>query len=99
MSRWHIVRIVSICIRCVDRDVAWYMRAHGPNVLFGVFIMVQSIASKLVRRFIRDERGATMVEYGLLVALVAVAVIGAVTTLGGSITSFFESADTGLNGG
>jgi Flp pilus assembly pilin Flp len=39
-----------------------------------------------------------MVEYGLLVALVAVAVIGAVTALGGSINTFFETADNGLNG-
>lgn len=60
--------------------------------------MLQSIAAKVVGRFVRDERGATMVEYGLLVALVAVAVIGAVTTLGGSITTFFTTADNGLNG-
>jgi pilus assembly protein Flp/PilA len=65
---------------------------------FGVFIMLQSIAAKLIGRFVRDQRGATMVEYGLLVALVAVAVIAAVTTLGGSINSFFQSADDGLNG-
>ena len=43
--------------------------------------MLQSIAAKLIGRFVRDQRGATMVEYGLLVALVAVAVIAAVTTL------------------
>jgi pilus assembly protein Flp/PilA len=61
-------------------------------------IHFQSIAAKLIGRFVRDQRGATMVEYGLLVALVAVAVIAAVTTLGGSINSFFQSADDGLNG-
>jgi len=60
--------------------------------------MVHSIVSSVVRRFVRDERGATMVEYGLLVALIAVAVIGAVTALGGSINTFFETVDDGLNG-
>jgi pilus assembly protein Flp/PilA len=60
--------------------------------------MLQSIAAKLIGRVVRDQRGATMVEYGFLVALVAVAVIAAVTTLGGSINSFFQSADDGLNG-
>lgn len=60
--------------------------------------MVHSFVSSVVRRFVRDERGATMVEYGLLVALVAVAVIGAVTALGGSINTIFETADDSLNG-
>lgn len=34
------------------------------------------------RKFVRDEQGATMVEYALLVALIAVVVIGAVSLLG-----------------
>jgi pilus assembly protein Flp/PilA len=71
------------------------MRTLGPDFFVGVFPMVHSFVSSVVRRFVRDERGATMVEYGLLVA---VAVIGAVTALGGSINTFFETADDGLNG-
>ena len=39
----------------------------------------------------RDEEGATMVEYGLLVALIAVVVAVAATTLGGRISSLFDS--------
>jgi pilus assembly protein Flp/PilA len=74
------------------------MRTLGPDFFVGVFPMIHSFVSSVVRRFVRDERGATMVEYGLLVALVAVAVIGAVTALGGSINTFFETADNGLNG-
>lgn len=60
--------------------------------------MIQSLAARLVGRFVRDQRGATMVEYGLLVALIAVGVIGVVATLGGSIATFFTSVDDGLNG-
>ena len=45
---------------------------------------------KSVKNFLREEEGATMVEYGLMVALIAVACIAAVTTLGGGIRSMFE---------
>lgn len=36
-----------------------------------------------------DERGATVVEYALLVALIAIVVIGGITAFGGSLTGFF----------
>jgi pilus assembly protein Flp/PilA len=36
-----------------------------------------------------EERGATAVEYGLMVALIAVAIIAAVTLLGGKLTTLF----------
>jgi pilus assembly protein Flp/PilA len=38
-----------------------------------------------------DEEGATAVEYGLMVALIAVAIIAAVTLLGGNLTTLFNS--------
>jgi pilus assembly protein Flp/PilA len=37
------------------------------------------------------ERGATAVEYGLMVALIAVAIIAAVTLLGGKVSAMFNS--------
>jgi len=40
-------------------------------------------------RFARDEEGATMVEYGLMVALIAVVCIAAITLLGTSLNSLF----------
>lgn len=39
-----------------------------------------------------EERGATAVEYGLLVALIAMLIIGAVFALGGSLTDLFQGA-------
>jgi pilus assembly protein Flp/PilA len=39
----------------------------------------------------RDERGATAVEYGLMVALIAVVIIAAVTTLGQNLNTKFET--------
>lgn len=44
----------------------------------------------------RDERGATAVEYGLLVALIAAVIIGVVTILGGQIKDAFQSVVDGL---
>jgi pilus assembly protein Flp/PilA len=44
-----------------------------------------------VRRFGRDESGIAVTEYGLLIALVAVLLIGVVTLFGSSIASWFAS--------
>jgi pilus assembly protein Flp/PilA len=40
---------------------------------------------------LRDEKGATAVEYGIMVALIAVAIIVAVTALGGQLTDLFNT--------
>jgi pilus assembly protein Flp/PilA len=42
-----------------------------------------------VRRFVSDDNGIAVTEYGLLVALVAVLLIGVVTIFGSSIKSWF----------
>jgi len=49
---------------------------------------------KMLKRFFLDEAGASAVEYGLLVALIAVVIIGAVTTLGTNLSSKFNSVAT-----
>lgn len=51
-----------------------------------------------IRTFLRDEKGATAIEYGLIAALVAVVIIGAVTTMGSSISTTFTSIATALGG-
>ena len=43
---------------------------------------------------IRSERGATAVEYGLMVALIAIVIIAAVTLLGQNISTIFDDAAT-----
>jgi pilus assembly protein Flp/PilA len=45
----------------------------------------------------KDESGATAIEYGLLAALIAVAIIGAVTLLGGELNETFVSVEGDLN--
>lgn len=45
----------------------------------------------MVIKFIRDEQGATAIEYGLIAALIAVVIIGALTLLGTSISEKFST--------
>ena len=48
-----------------------------------------------IRNFFKDESGASAVEYGLLVALIACAIVVAVQGLGGALnTTFTNSSDT-----
>lgn len=44
----------------------------------------------LMKKFIQDESGATAVEYGLIAGLIAVAIIAALTALGGDISNLFN---------
>ena len=45
----------------------------------------------IVKSMLRDEDGATMVEYGLLVALIALVAISAVKTLGLNLSTLFTT--------
>ena len=48
------------------------------------------------KNFFKDESGASAVEYGLLVALIAVVVIAAVTTIGTKLNGTFDKVATSL---
>ena len=51
---------------------------------------------KAMINFFKDEEGATMVEYGLMLALIAVICIGAVTVIGTSTNGTFTTTSTAL---
>jgi pilus assembly protein Flp/PilA len=51
---------------------------------------------QMVRRFLRDESGATAIEYGLIAAGVAVAIITVVNGLGSKLKTTFSSVSTAL---
>jgi pilus assembly protein Flp/PilA len=53
--------------------------------------------SKFVSRFVKDESGATAIEYGLIVALIAVVIISAVTTLGTNLNSTLSTAGSKIH--
>ena len=52
--------------------------------------------SKLISRFVRDEFGATAIEYGLIAALIAVVIITALSTIGTNLNTKFSSIATTL---
>ena len=56
------------------------------------------IAFQLFLTAKRDEKGATAVEYGLMVALIAVAIMATVSLLGGTLDDLFASVETKIAG-
>ena len=51
---------------------------------------------KHIVRFMKEEEGATAVEYGLMVALIAVVIIGSVKILGTNLDSAFNKVGTDI---
>ena len=51
---------------------------------------------KIIRKFLADESGATAIEYGLIAAGIAVAIITVVATVGTSLNAIFTSVSTAL---
>ena len=47
-------------------------------------------------KILRDESGATAIEYGLIAALIAVAAVAAMTTVGGNLSTTFNTVATKL---
>jgi pilus assembly protein Flp/PilA len=53
---------------------------------------------KLLEKLFGDRAGATAIEYGLIAALVAVAIVGGLQALSGSLNGAFNSIATTVNG-
>jgi pilus assembly protein Flp/PilA len=53
---------------------------------------------RAINMFIRDEEGASAVEYGLLAALIAAVIVGAVTALGTTLQGVFNSVEQSISG-
>ena len=49
-----------------------------------------------LQRFLRNESGATAIEYGLIAALISVVIVGALTTIGGNLSTKFTAVGTAL---
>lgn len=52
--------------------------------------------TNLIKRFSKDESGATAIEYGLIAALIALAIIAGATTLGTQLADKFNAIATKL---
>ena len=53
---------------------------------------------RMIIRFLSDDGGATAIEYGLLAALLAVAMIGSFTVFGGALSNLFGTQGVGSAG-
>lgn len=51
---------------------------------------------QFIRKMIKDTKGATAIEYGLIAALIAVAAIGAMTTIGTNLNTTFTTVGGSL---
>jgi pilus assembly protein Flp/PilA len=54
------------------------------------------VLTNLIKRLCADESGATAIEYGLIVALIAVVIIGAVTALGTNLNAKFSAVGSAV---
>ena len=52
--------------------------------------------SKFVTRFLKDESGATAIEYGLIAALIAAVIVGTVGLIGGKLDKTFQDINDKL---
>lgn len=50
-----------------------------------------------IHNLLRDESGVTMIEYGLIAALVSVVAIGSLQLMGTSLSAMFQTVSTGLS--
>lgn len=62
----------------------------------GLMVSMVSFIAGVKNRIESDEKGATMVEYGIMVALIAVIVIAAIGPLGIEIRTMFENVAAGI---
>jgi len=64
--------------------------------MFKAYATLVTLAAFAKDRLQREEKGATAVEYGLMVGLIAVVIIAAVTLLGGQLRDLFTAIGNAL---
>jgi pilus assembly protein Flp/PilA len=52
---------------------------------------------QILARFVKDNSGATAIEYGLIAGLIGVVIIGALTTVGTKVSAKFQAVGSALN--
>lgn len=62
------------------------------------FTFKKEIIMNFIKNFIREEDGVTAIEYGLIAALIAVVIIGSVTTVGTKLITVFTTIGAALPG-
>jgi pilus assembly protein Flp/PilA len=85
---WAIAPVVRAVEGCSVPDKSMNStRLKGFTIMTKAMIKLQQL---------RSEKGATAVEYGLMVALIAIVIIGAVFALGGNLSNLFTDVGTAV---
>jgi len=82
----------------------WFRRAGEANPASWIssdsHVWIKELPmKKLFARFMKDDSGATAIEYGLIAAGISVAIIAVVNGLGSKLYNTFDSVSTQLGGG
>jgi pilus assembly protein Flp/PilA len=67
-----------------------------PNVSSTSHVYMELLMKNLIARFVKDESGATAIEYGLIAAGIALAIIAVVNGLGTNLNAKFTSINSSL---
>jgi pilus assembly protein Flp/PilA len=59
--------------------------------------LLEEIPMKRIRKFLKSDKGATAIEYGLIAALISVVIIAALTLTGNSLRNVFNSVGSTLS--
>jgi pilus assembly protein Flp/PilA len=59
--------------------------------------LLEEISMKRIRKFLKSDKGATAIEYGLIAALISVVIIAALTLTGNSLRDVFNKVGTTLS--
>ena len=95
---WHRMRQRRIVgVSAVAKFLSVLVQGQPPNSLRSHQCVPSSPA--FAARLRRDQRGATAVEYGIMVSLIAVVIIVAVTLLGGTLKDTFNQVQCTVKGG
>ena len=70
--------------------------ASQPSLLAKPFYLRGSHMTQFIKKFVKDESGATAIEYGLIAALIAVLIITAVGLVGTRLEAVFNAIADGL---
>jgi pilus assembly protein Flp/PilA len=52
--------------------------------------------TQMISKFMKDENGATAIEYGLIAALIAVVIVTAITTIGTNLSTIFNKVGSDI---
>jgi pilus assembly protein Flp/PilA len=72
-----------------------YSRHHSDLIRFNIHYDREESMRKMIG-FLKNEEGATAIEYGLIASLIAVAIVGVLVTLGPKLSGVFTTVQSNL---